>query len=134
MHNIKFEKSQFLDHVRSLGVVSVRWDNHGLITGIQREAYCGIGYDQIELMWNTWLAAKNNGIVLNEQDIENAISDKGTAVRNILAHVEDVIIQKAIIRTNGNQTLAANLIGISRTKIRYVLNRLRSKQITGAAA
>ncbi|WP_343620824.1 helix-turn-helix domain-containing protein [Acinetobacter proteolyticus] len=134
MLSIKVEKEQFLQHVRTLGVVSVQWDKHGVITGISREAYCGIGYDNIELMWETWIAAKKNGIVLNEQDIDEAISEPGTAVKKILTHVENVIIQKAIIHTNGNQAQAADQIGISRTKIRYVLKRSKSNQTSGAAA
>lgn len=128
MLDIKYEKEQFLKHVRTFGVVNVQWDNHGVITGISREAYCGIGYDQIELMWNTWLAAKQNGIVLNEHDIETAITVEGTAVKNILLHVEQAIIQKALIFSKGNQRLAADQIGMSRTKLRY---RVHGKNYSG---
>ncbi|MCH7394222.1 helix-turn-helix domain-containing protein [Acinetobacter dispersus] len=134
MLNMKIEKERFLHHVRTLGVVSVQWDKHGVITGISREAYCSIGYDNIELMWNTWLAAKQNGVVLNEHDIETAIQVEGTAVKKIVSHIEMAIIQKALIFSKGNQRLAADQIGMSRTKLGCIVRGIKSKTNVRAAA
>lgn len=134
MLNIKAEKQEFLHHLRSLGVINVSWDAHGTITGIQREAYCGIGYHEVEIMWDTWMAARQKGIVLRESDIDSAVTEPGTATKSIISHIEDVLIQKALVASKGNQSQAAIKIGMSRTKLQRLVKRYRSKHTLESAA
>lgn len=59
--------------------------------------------------------------VLTERDIEDAI-DKGE-VRDIIHHLENVIIQKALIKTRGNTTQAAILVNMNRGTVRKIRKR-----------
>ncbi len=59
--------------------------------------------------------------VLTECDIEDAI-DKGE-VRHLIRHLENVIIQKALIKTRGNITKAAELVRMNRGTVRKILER-----------
>ena len=59
--------------------------------------------------------------ILTEKDIEDAI-DKGEA-RRLIQHIENVVIQKALIKTRGNQTKAAELVQMSRGTVRKILER-----------
>ncbi|WP_445403669.1 helix-turn-helix domain-containing protein [Acinetobacter vivianii] len=134
MLNIKAEQAYFRVHVKALGVLQVDWDPNGVITTIKRDTNCIFRFDQVEALWETWLKAKSTGVVLCEYDIESAIQVEGTAVKKIIAHVEQTIIQKALIFTNGNQRLAADQIGMSRTKLGYRVRGLKSDTNMEAAA
>lgn len=57
----------------------------------------------------------NNSIVLTEQDIELALDEKD-GLKNLIKHVEKVVAHKALIRSRGNQTTAAKMISVSRSK------------------
>ncbi len=57
----------------------------------------------------------NNTIVLTEQDIELALDEKD-GLKNLIKHVERVVAHKALIRSRGNQTTAAKMISVSRSK------------------
>ena len=57
----------------------------------------------------------NNSIVLTEQDIELALDEKD-GLKNLIKHVEKVVAHKALIRSRGNQTTAAKMICVSRSK------------------
>lgn len=59
----------------------------------------------------------NNSIVLRESDIDKAISSGGNVTKSLVQHLENVLIEKALIKAKGNQRLAAELIGMSRTKL-----------------
>ena len=59
--------------------------------------------------------------VLTEKDIENAI-DNGQA-RRLIQHIENVVIQKALIKTRGNITNAAELVRMNRGTFRNILKR-----------
>ncbi len=59
--------------------------------------------------------------VLTERNIEDAI-DKGE-VRDLIRHLENVIIQKALIKTRGNITQAAMLVNMNRGTVRKILER-----------
>lgn len=59
--------------------------------------------------------------VLTECDIEDAIS-KGQAKR-LIRHLENVVIQKALIKTHGNITKAAELVRMNRGTVRKILER-----------
>ncbi|MCH7290977.1 helix-turn-helix domain-containing protein [Acinetobacter sp. ANC 3926] len=134
MLNIKVEQAYFMDHVKALGVLKVDWNENGSIQLIQRDTTCIFRFDQVEALWDTWLKAKNTGIVLCENDIESAIAVEGTAVKRILSHIEMTIIQKALIYSKGNQRLAADQIGMSRTKLGYRVRGIRSNTSVRAAA
>lgn len=133
MLNIKAEQAYFTDHVKTLGVNNVNWNTNGSIQSIQRETSCIFQFDQIVILWNTWLKAKSSGIVLCENDIETAIAVEGTAVKKIMSHVEETIIQKALVFSNGNQRLAAEQIGMSRTKLGYRIKVIKTNGVRAAA-
>ena len=57
----------------------------------------------------------NNSIVLSEQDIELALDEKD-GLKKLIKHVEKVVAHKALIRSRGNQTTAAKMICVSRSK------------------
>ena len=57
----------------------------------------------------------NSSIVLTEQDIELALDEKD-GLKNLIKHVEKVVAHKALIRSRGNQTTAAKMICVSRSK------------------
>lgn len=59
--------------------------------------------------------------VLTECDIEDAI-EKGE-VRDLIRHLENVIVQKALIKTRGNITKAAELVRMNRGTVRKILER-----------
>mgnify|MGYP002712529572 CR=1 FL=1 len=59
--------------------------------------------------------------VLTECDIEDAI-DKGE-VRDLIHHLENVIVQKALIKTRGNISQAAMLVKMNRGTVRKILER-----------
>ena len=59
--------------------------------------------------------------VLTECDIEDAI-DKGE-VKSLIHHLENVIIQKALVKTHGNITKAAELVRMNRGTVRKIRKR-----------
>ena len=59
--------------------------------------------------------------VLTECDIEDAI-EKGE-VRDLIRHLENVIVQKALIKTHGNITKAAELLQMNRGTFRKIRKR-----------
>lgn len=59
--------------------------------------------------------------VLTERNIEDAI-EKGE-VRDLIRHLENVVIQKALIKTRGNITKAAELVRMNRGTVRKILER-----------
>ena len=61
------------------------------------------------------------GTVLTERDIEDAI-DKGEA-KHLVQHIENAVIQKALIKTRGNITKAAMLVNMDRGTVRKILER-----------
>ena len=59
--------------------------------------------------------------VLTECDIEDAI-DKGE-VRDLIRHLENVIVQKALIKTRGNISQAAILVKMNRGTVNKIRKR-----------
>ncbi|KXZ65915.1 Bacterial regulatory protein, Fis family [Acinetobacter venetianus] len=59
--------------------------------------------------------------VLTEHNIEDAIN-KGE-VKSLIHHLENVIVQKALIKTHGNITKAAELVRMNRGTVRKILER-----------
>ena len=61
------------------------------------------------------------GTVLTEKDIENAIENG--EVKHLIRHIKNVVIQKALIKTHGNITKAAELVRMNRGTVRKILER-----------
>ena len=61
------------------------------------------------------------GTVLTEKDIENAVENG--EVKHLTQHIENVVIQKALVKTHGNQTKAAELVQMNRGTVRNILKR-----------
>lgn len=59
--------------------------------------------------------------VLTECDIEDAI-EKGE-VRDLIHHLENVIVQKALIKTRGNISKAAELLSMNRVTVNKIRKR-----------
>lgn len=59
--------------------------------------------------------------VLTERNIEDAI-DNGE-VRDLIRHLENVIVQKALIKTRGNITKAAELVRMNRGTVNKIRKR-----------
>ena len=66
-------------------------------------------------------AFKGMGTVLTEKDIENAIENG--EVKHLIQHIENVVIQKAVIKTHGNITKAAELVCMNRGTVSKILER-----------
>ena len=64
---------------------------------------------------------QQTGIVLTEQDVIDAI--KNNESKQLVKHVEYVVCMKALETTRGNMSAAATLIGMSRTKFKYVVTK-----------
>lgn len=59
--------------------------------------------------------------VLTEKDIENAIDNGGA--KHLVQHLENVIVQKALIKTRANTNKAAELVRMNRGTVRKILER-----------
>ena len=64
---------------------------------------------------------QQTGIVLTEQDVADAI--KNNEAKQLVKHVEYVVCMKALEMKRGNMSAAATLIGMSRTKFKYVVTK-----------
>lgn len=49
----------FIAHLRTKGIVKIGLNSLGVITNLIREGSCSLGYNDIELMWETWQAAQD---------------------------------------------------------------------------
>ena len=64
MVNEKVEKELFVAFLKTKGIVKIDWNCMGVITNMVREAGCALGYNDVELMQETWMAkalATSNG-------------------------------------------------------------------------
>ena len=66
-------------------------------------------------------AFKSMGTVLTEKDIENAIENG--EVKHLIQHIKSIVVKKALIKTHGNQTKAAELVQMNRGTVRNILKR-----------
>ena len=60
--DIQKEWDLFVAHLRTLGVVKIGRNVLGIITNLTREGKCSLSYNDIELMWETWQAAKAQAV------------------------------------------------------------------------
>ncbi|QGH74093.1 DNA-binding protein [Acinetobacter phage Bphi-R2919] len=58
-----------------------------------------------------------------DQEIDEAITN-GESFYKIRSRVEKAILERALIKTRGNQTEAAKMLGISRTGLGGILKRV----------
>lgn len=61
--------------------------------------------------------------IITEQEIDEAIAN-GESFYKIRSLVEKAILERALIKTRGNQTEAAKMLGISRTGLGGILKRV----------
>lgn len=87
---IQKEWDLFVAHLRSLGVVKIGLNALGVITNLTREGNCSLGYNDIELMWKTWQAAKAQAVLKNDCMIGQTWFMKNTPVSALIKHAEDV--------------------------------------------
>ena len=78
--DIQKEWDLFVAHLRTLGVVKIGRNALGIITNLTREGKCSLSYNDIELMWETWQAAKAQavpeGFVLVKKELPEQIAEK----------------------------------------------------------
>ena len=60
--DIQKEWDLFVAHLRTLGVVKIGRNALGIITNLTREGNRSLSYNDIELMWETWQAAKAQAV------------------------------------------------------------------------
>ncbi|WP_336938900.1 helix-turn-helix domain-containing protein [Acinetobacter modestus] len=63
--------------------------------------------------------------VISERDIEQAIANNDT--KELIIHLENVIVQKALIMTRGNVSRAAEMIGMNRGTLSKI--RVRAEKL-----
>ena len=68
--DIQKEWDLFVAHLRTLGVVKIGRNALGIITNLTREGKCSLSYNDIELMWETWQAAKAQAVSEGRTDFE----------------------------------------------------------------
>ncbi|MFH7764685.1 hypothetical protein [Acinetobacter sp. BSP-28] len=56
------EWGSFVEQLKTKGVVKIGRNALGVITNLVREGSCSLGYNDIELMWETWQAAKAQAV------------------------------------------------------------------------
>ncbi|KYQ83495.1 Fis family transcriptional regulator [Acinetobacter sp. NRRL B-65365] len=87
---------------------------HSKVKGKEDSEKFNIWYEQNinPLLKNGSPAQQVNFPVLREDDIDQAIKEGKT--KNLIEHLEDIIVQKALTATHGNLTQAAELISLNR--------------------
>lgn len=68
--------------------------------------------------------ATSTKIILREFNIDEALDLSPSAVQDVLNHVQDVVISKALVKTRGNATKAAELLGWNRGTFAKRKNRI----------
>lgn len=61
--------------------------------------------------------------IITEQEIDEAIA-KGESFYKIRRRFEKAILERALVKTRGNQTEAAKMLGISRSGLGGILKRV----------
>jgi len=69
--------------------------------------------------------ATGTNIILRESNIDEALGLSPNAVQDVLSHVQDGVNSKALVKTRGNATKAAKLLGWSRSTFAKRKKRLR---------
>jgi DNA-binding protein Fis len=66
-------------------------------------------------------------IILTETDLDVALNN-GDSYRDILNHVAFLLIEKVLVKTRGNKTEAAQILGMTRETLNKALKRVNVKK------
>ncbi|WP_336964038.1 hypothetical protein [Acinetobacter pittii] len=70
------EREAFATYLKSKGILKIEWNCLGVITNLVREAGCALGYNDIELMQETWMNKAQSipeGFCLVPKEIPNNV-------------------------------------------------------------
>ncbi len=67
--------------------------------------------------------SQGSNIILRESDIDKALASNPTAVQDLINHVQDTLITKALTRTHGNATKASRILGWNRGTVAKRIKR-----------
>ncbi|AXJ89983.1 MULTISPECIES: hypothetical protein [Acinetobacter] len=79
MVNEKVERELFVAFLKTKGIMKIDWNCMGVITNMVREAGCALGYNDVELMQETWMAKAK---LTTWQPIETAPKDRNILLQN----------------------------------------------------
>lgn len=68
-------------------------------------------------------------VILSEADLDVAL-ENGDSYRDILNHVSFLLIEKVLVKTRGNKTEAAQILGMTRETLNKVIKRVKAKKET----
>ncbi|MDX8202046.1 helix-turn-helix domain-containing protein [Acinetobacter pittii] len=66
-------------------------------------------------------------VILTEADLDVAL-ENGDSYRDILNHVAFLLIEKVLVKTRGNKTEAALILGMTRETLNKVIKRVNAKR------
>ncbi|WP_227558872.1 helix-turn-helix domain-containing protein [Acinetobacter calcoaceticus] len=66
-------------------------------------------------------------IILTEADLDVAL-ENGDSYRDVLNHVAFLLIEKVLVKTRGNKTEAAQILGMNRETLNKVIKRVNTKR------
>lgn len=66
-------------------------------------------------------------VILSEADLEVALKN-GDSYTDILNHVAFLLIEKVLVKTRGNKTKAAQILGMTRETLNKVIKRVNAKR------
>lgn len=66
-------------------------------------------------------------VILSEADLEVALKN-GDSYTDILNHVAFLLIEKVLVKTRGNKTEAAQILGMTRETLNKVIKRVNAKR------
>jgi len=66
-------------------------------------------------------------VILTEADLDVAL-ENGDSYRDVLNHVTFLLIEKVLVKTRGNKTEAAQILGMTRETLNKVIKRVNAKR------
>ncbi|QRF07486.1 helix-turn-helix domain-containing protein [Acinetobacter pittii] len=66
-------------------------------------------------------------VILSEADLDVAL-ENGDSYTDILNHVAFLLIEKVLVKTRGNKTEAAQILGMTRETLNKVIKRVNAKR------
>jgi len=79
MIDLNKDREAFQIFLKTKGVIKVGWNSLGVLTNLVREAGCVLGYNDIELMQEVWIAKAK---LTTWQPIDTAPKDRAILLRN----------------------------------------------------
>ncbi|AVI32185.1 Fis family transcriptional regulator [Acinetobacter baumannii] len=68
-----------------------------------------------------------NGVIISEEELDKALEAE-TSYREILDHVFEVLVAKALVKSRGNKNKAALMLKLNRGTMNKVLKRTCEKR------